>query len=100
MIDTRCKVEMLKMVSDPDQVKRNFKKHYGGGTVYISGRKYKKYMVIDPVTHKSIHFGDMRFEDFTKNKSITRRKLFQIRNHKWATAEKYTPQHLSYYILW
>ena len=66
--------------------------------IQLSSRKDKKYMVSDG--KKLIHFGQMGYEDYTKHHDEKRRELFRKRNHKWATAEKYSPAWLSYYLLW
>ena len=66
--------------------------------IQLSTRKDKKYMVSDG--KKLIHFGQMGYEDYTKHNDENRRELFRKRNHKWATAEKYSPAWLSYYLLW
>jgi len=68
--------------------------------IQLSSRKDKKYMVLDPNTNKMVHFGQMGYEDYTKHHDEKRRELFRKRNHKWATAEKYSPAWLSYYVLW
>ena len=57
-------------------------------------------MVLDPNTNKMVHFGQMGYEDYTKHHDENRRQLFRKRNHKWATAEKYSPAWLSYYLTW
>ena len=66
--------------------------------IQLSSRKDKKYMVSDG--KKLIHFGQMGYEDYTKHHDEKRRELFRKRNHKWATAEKYSSAWLSYYLLW
>ena len=66
--------------------------------IQLSTRKDKKYMVSDG--KKLIHFGQMGYEDYTKHHDEKRRELFKKRNHKWATAEKYSPSWLSYNLLW
>ena len=66
--------------------------------IQLSTRKDKKYMVSDG--KKLIHFGQMGYEDYTKHHDEKRRELFRKRNNKWATAEKYSPAWLSYYLLW
>jgi len=68
--------------------------------IQLSSRKDKKYMVLNPKTNKMVHFGQMGYEDYTKHQGENRRELFRKRNHKWATAEKYSPAWLSYYLLW
>ena len=47
-----------------------------------------------------VHFGQMGYEDYTIHKDEKRRELFKKRNHKWETAEKYSPAWLSYYLTW
>lgn len=68
--------------------------------LYLSNRKNKKFMVIDPKTHKKINFGQMGYEDWLKHKDKTRRRHFLTRNHKWKSAKKYSPAYLAYHILW
>ena len=68
--------------------------------IQLLTRKDKKYMVLNPKTNKIVHFGQMGYEDYTKHQDENRRELFRKRNHKWATAEKYSPAWLSYYLLW
>ena len=66
--------------------------------IQLSTRKDKKYMVSDG--KKLIHFGQMGYEDYTKHHDEKRRELFRKRNHKWTTAERYSPAWLSYNLLW
>ena len=68
--------------------------------IQLSTRKDKKYMVLNPNTNKMVHFGYFGMEDYTKHHDEKRRELFKKRNHKWATAEKYSPAWLSYYLTW
>ena len=68
--------------------------------IQLSSRKDKKYMVLNPKKNKMVHFGFFGMEDYTKHKDEKRRELFRKRNHKWATAEKYSPAWLSYYLTW
>ena len=49
---------------------------------------------------KKIHFGDLRYADYTKTKNKLKRDSFRNRNKEWKDADKYTPAHLSYYLLW
>ena len=48
---------------------------------------------------KKIHFGDLCFSDYTKTKNKEKRNNFRNRNRKWKDDEKYSPAHLSYYLL-
>ena len=72
---------------------------YGIGKVFKSSRKDKKYMVKNP-DGKMVHFGAIGYADYTAHKDNERRKRFRTRNHKWASASKWTPSWLSYYLLW
>jgi len=49
---------------------------------------------------KKVHFGSLLYQDYTKHKDKKRRENFRNRNKRWADADKYTPAHLSYYLLW
>ena len=49
---------------------------------------------------RKLHFGDLRFSDYTNHKDKKRRDSFRNRNKRWANADKFTPAHLSYYLLW
>ena len=49
---------------------------------------------------KWIHFGFYGMEDFTKHRNLRRRDAFRIRNAKWATAPKWSPSWMSYWLLW
>lgn len=90
------KFEDLKLVSNPSIVFKNALKM--GYTIGMSSRKNKKYMVQTPT--KWVHFGDMRYEDFTKHHDEDRRMRFLKRNWKWASYDKYTPAYLSFMLLW
>lgn len=96
------KAEEILNYSNP-QIVRQMADHYIGKDVdlYYSSRKDKKYMVQDP-TGKWIHFGTMKppMEDYTKHLDERRRDLFRRRNHRWASADKWTPAFMSYYLLW
>jgi hypothetical protein len=93
------KYEDLIKISDPEIVFRKFHKDHPNVGICFSSRKDKKYMVLHPDTNKFIHFGST-MADYTKNKDEKRLKNFRSRNHKWATADKYTPAYLSYKYLW
>ena len=86
--------------SDPKIVFDLAVKKLNNETLAISTRKNKKYMIINPVTSKYVHFGEMGYTDFTKHKDEKRRMLFMNRNSKWKNAKPYTPAFLSYYLLW
>ena len=91
----------INKVSNPDKVKVNLEKYYGKDVeIYLSTRKGKKYVVINPETNKKIHFGDMNYFDYTKHLDEKRRQSFRNRNKKWKDAKPFTASHLSYFLLW
>jgi len=95
------KIKKLKTKSNIQEVARRAKQIYGDDVVlYISDRKNKKYMILEPKTEKWMHFGDIRYEDFTYHGDNDRRERFQIRNHKWSKEPKYSPGYMAYYLLW
>ena len=71
-------------------------------TVEPSTRKNKKYMILND-SNKYIHFGDSRFEDYTKHQDDERRKRYLDRATKikgnWKK-DKYSPNLLSQNLLW
>lgn len=86
--------------SDPKQAQKQAYKYLGSNSkLYYSTRKNKKYMIQNPEGNW-VHFGFFGAEDFTKHKDEKRRKLFRLRNAKWAEADKWTPAWLSYHLLW
>ena len=72
---------------------------YGIGNVFKSYKIDKKYMVKTP-DETMVHFGASGYADYTAHKDNERRKRFRTRNHKWASAKKWSPSWLSYYLLW
>ena len=69
--------------------------------LYISTRKNKKYMLFNGC--KTVHFGQLPYEDFTKHKNKTRRKNYLNRatNIKgdWFK-DPYSPNNLAIHLLW
>lgn len=81
-------------------VKHALQQHYGKHVeLYVSSRRDKKFMVISP-DDKRIHFGQKGYSDWHLHHDPKRRALFRSRNARWASAPKWTPAHLSYYVLW
>jgi len=80
-------------------VERALHKHYPNTKLLVSSRKDKKFMVISP-EGKKIHFGQKGMDDLHKHNDPVRLMNFRKRNAKWADAPKWTPAHLSYYVLW
>ena len=93
-------MEKICEVSNPEVVLKQLEKYYGDEVdLYLSSSKNKEYMVFNE-DGKKVHFRDLRFSDWTKHKDKKRRQNFRNRNRKWKDADKYTPAHLSYYLLW
>ena len=84
-------------------VEKALHKYYGNKTdLYESTRKDKKFMVFNP-EGKRVHFGAKDYLDYHLDQSEDReqrRYRFRKRNAKWGDAEKWTPAHLAYYVLW
>lgn len=92
--------ELLK-VSDPEEVDKRAMKIYGKN-VFLSTRKNKKYMILDD-NNKFIHFGDIRYKDFTSHKDVIRamryRKRMENIKGNWRDNE-YSPNILSLRLQW
>ena len=71
-------------------------------TVEPSTRKNKKYMIMND-ENKLVHFGDLRFSDYTKHQDEDRRNNYLSRATKikgnWKK-DKYSPNNLSLNLLW
>ena len=65
--------------------------------ILLSTRKNKKYMVFDGNNY--IHFGDIRYEDFTKHQDKDRRKRY-LKRFSNSDSNIYSPYNLSLYLLW
>jgi hypothetical protein len=91
----------MERVSDIKKVNKLSKMIYKKSVV-PSTRKNKKYMILND-DDKYIHFGDSRFEDFTKHNDLERKKRYLDRATKikgnWKK-DKYSPNLLSQNILW
>ena len=87
-------------VSNPELVLKQLKKYYGDDVdLYLSSSKNKKYMIFNE-EGKKIHFGSILYQDYTKHQDKQRRNNFRNRNKRWVDSEKFTPAHLSYFLLW
>ena len=54
-------------VSDPKLVREKADEiGFSNVEIYLSSRKNKKYMLVNPFTNKVVHFGDKRYQDYTK----------------------------------
>ena len=91
----------MNKVSDINKVNKLSRMIYKKN-VEPSTRKNKKYMIMND-DHKYIHFGDSRYEDFTKHQDLNRLKNYLSRATKikrnWKK-DKYSPNQLSINLLW
>lgn len=97
-------------VSDPALVRKKYAELYGDEIVSIrertgeiskinrSTRQFKKYMVFDG--KRMIHFGDVRYEDYTHHKDQKRWESYHSRFRENPLYGKYTPYVLSKILLW
>ena len=96
-------MEKICYVSDPELVLKQLKKYYGDKVdLYLSTSKNKKYMVFNE-QGKKIHFGDLRYADYTKHKDKKRRKNYLKRasniKGNWRQ-NQFSPNMLSIILLW
>ena len=84
----RSKIEELRLYSDPEIVARKAQQ-LGLNPVHPSSQARKKFMVFN--NERMIHFGQIPYEDYTKHGDKARRDRFRKRNHRWATAARYSP---------
>ena len=100
-----ARFNQLILVSNPKIVKKNMKKYFKKDVpeLFLSNRKNKKYMILDPSTNKFVHFGALNYEDYTVHNDKERQKRYisRAKNIKgnWRT-DKYSPNNLSMYLLW
>ena len=87
----------LRLYSDPDIVAEKAQQ-LGLNPVHPSSQARKKFMVFNG--EKMIHFGQIPYEDYTKHGDKARRHRFRKRNHRWASAPKYSPSWLCWNLLW
>lgn len=100
------KLKELLKYSNPEEAQEQAFKIYGkNALLYISTRKGKKYMILNPNTGKMVHFGHILppYEDFTYHKNEQRRQNYLKRTAHikgdWAK-NKYSANMLSRKILW
>lgn len=95
--------EILKW-SNPSEVLKKKNKYLGEDIpLYLSSRKDKKYMVLNPTTNKFVHFGQMGYQDFTKSNNLIKRDNYLKRSKNIKGDWKnniYSPNNLSINILW
>jgi hypothetical protein len=96
-------MEKICEVSNPKMVLKQLEKYYGDDVdLYLSSSKNKKYMVFNE-DGKKIHFGDLRYADYTKHKDKKRRKNYLKRasniKGNWSQ-NQFSPNMLSIILLW
>jgi len=73
------------------------------GTIYRSTRKNKKYQIYDNINNRMVQFGQMGYEDFTKHRSLKRRRNYLTRSERirgnWKQ-NRFSANNLSRKILW
>lgn len=95
------KLKQVEKVSNVYEVVKKARQLYGNDVkIGLSSRKNNKFMIFNPISNQFIHFGNLNYEDYTKHQDEDRRKRFQIRNHNFASAPKYSARYMAYYILW
>ena len=101
----------LKDVSNIQMVEKNCEKLFGDKMILLeSNRKNKKYMIYDYLTHKMIHFGDIRYKDYTKYLELYGPEIANQHRERYlkrATKIKsdwkeniFSPNNLSINLLW
>lgn len=104
MIDkNHSKYQKLIQVSNPSKVISKKNSYLGKDIeLSISNNKDKKYMIITP-EGKKVHFGNINYQDFTRNNDEIRRNSYISRATKikgdWKN-NKYSPNNLSIHLLW
>jgi hypothetical protein len=89
--------------SNPTTVFRLAKRYIGKtAKIGLSTKREKKYMVHTP-EGRTVHFGQMGYEDYTKHRNKTRRRNYLTRTAKmrgdWAS-NKYSANNLARKLLW
>ena len=97
-------MESINKYSNPKIVYKNAKKYLGKDVnIQLSDKPKKKYMVLNPHTNKWVYFGQMFYEDFTKQKDEKRRENYLKRTAnirgKWKE-NPYSANMLARKILW
>jgi hypothetical protein len=90
--------------SNPSIALKNARKYLGKNVLFkLSDNPKKKYMILNPLTNKWIHFGQMGYQDFTKHNDQKRRENYLKRTGNmpgnWRS-DPYSANNLSRNILW
>ena len=69
--------EDLRKFSNPEVAQKMAYKYLGkNADLYPSWKEDKKYVIYNPEKNKFIHFGQMKYEDFTKHQDKERRERY------------------------
>ena len=98
------KYNQILTVSNPTIVYNNLQKYFGRPTeLYVSNRKNKKYMILNPNNNKFVSWGDIRYEDLTRHLDPVRRDSYLRRatniRGKWKD-DTYSSNNLAIWTLW
>jgi hypothetical protein len=90
--------------SNPSIALKNARKYLGKNVLFkLSENPKKKYMILNPLTNKWTHFGQMGYQDFTKHNDQKRRENYLKRTANmpgdWRS-DPYSANNLSRNILW
>ena len=106
--DYENKLIDIREVSDPEKVQQNLIKYCDKHNltipdIYVSSNKRNKYMLVNPLTKKVVHFGSYIYQDFTKHKNTSRRRNYLLRANgikgNWKN-NPFSPNNLSINLLW
>ncbi len=103
--DYEDKIQQLLEVSNPKEVIIKAIEYFKDPNikVHLSTKKNKKYMILNPQKAKMVHFGDIRYEDYTKHKDQERREAYLARAAKikgsWIF-DKFSANNLAMHLLW
>jgi len=97
------KYQELIKYSDPSRVYKNALDYFGRAVpIYMSDKPNKKYM-IRRLDGKYIHFGEMKFSDFTRTLDVSKKNAYIARASKikgdWKN-DLYSANNLAINLLW
>jgi len=103
MASEAAKLKLLRQFSNPATVRRRAASYLGrNAKIKVSSRRDKKYQVVAP-GGRTVHFGQMGYEDFTKHKDPARRRSYLARSAgiggTWAR-DRYSANNLARRLLW
>lgn len=103
-IKSRKFPKRIHLYSSPRIAQRMAYKYLGKtAKLYPASNPAKKYMIYDPKNNKWVNFGQLGYQDFTKHRSMLRRKNYLTRTKgilgEWKN-NKYSANNLSRRVLW